>query len=75
MYKTEIKDRIDYIVMCVSEFAKRFKLTNQQAYAYLRRFSGIELILKHYDIMHTLSLNDAMESLQILCYRNGGRVE
>ncbi len=75
MYKTEIKDRIDYIVMCVSEFAKRFKLTNQQAYAYLRRFSGIELILKHYDIMHTLSLNDAMESLQILCYRNVARVE
>lgn len=45
MDKHEIKDRIDYIVMCVSEFAKRFNLTNQQAYAYLRRFSGIELEL------------------------------
>ena len=74
MDKHEIRDRIDYIVMCVSEFARRFKLTNQQAYAYLRRFSGIELIMKHYGIMHTLPLNDAVESLQILCYRKGGRV-
>lgn len=74
MDKQELKNQIEYIVMCVSEFAKRFKLTNQQAYAYLRRFSGIETIMKHYSIMHTLPLNDAIESLQTLCYRKGGRV-
>lgn len=74
MDKHELKNRIEYIVVCVSEFAKRFKLSNQQAYAYLRRFSGIELIMKHYGIMHTLSLDDAIENLQIFCYRQGGRL-
>lgn len=74
MDKKELKDRIDYIVVCVSEFAERFKLTNQQAYAYLRRFNAIELIMKHYPIMHTLPLDDAIENLQTFCYRKGGRV-
>lgn len=54
MDKHETKNQIDYIVMCVSEFANRFKLTNQQAYAYLRRFSGIELITQ-YENSHAAS--------------------
>ncbi len=48
MDKHELKNRIEYIVVCVSEFAKRFKLTNQQAYAYLRRFTGIEFLNEYY---------------------------
>ena len=41
MDRHELKNRIEYIVVCVSEFAKRFNLTNQQAYAYLRRFTEL----------------------------------
>jgi len=49
MDKHEIRNRIEYIVVCVSEFAKRFKLTNQQAYSYLRRFTGIDFLINHYE--------------------------
>lgn len=74
MGQNEIKNQIEYIVTLVSCFAEQFKLSNQQAYSYLRRFSGIELIMKHYGIMHTLSLDDAIENLQTFCYRKGGRL-
>lgn len=32
------RDIIGYVVCCVGAFAKRFMMTNAQAYAYLRRF-------------------------------------
>lgn len=75
MDKREIKNRIEYIVACVTEFALRFKLTYSQAYAYLRRFNGIELLIKHYDTMHTLSIDNTVEDLQIACFNRGGRIE
>ena len=60
MEKKEIFDRIEYVVTCVSAFAQRFNLSNQQAYAYLRRFSGIDFLLDCYTAEHTLSIDDAV---------------
>lgn len=74
MDKHELKNRIEYIVVCVSEFAKRFKLTNQQAYAYLRRFSGIDFLNDYYEVEHTQSIDSAVDDLQMLCYKKGGRI-
>ena len=40
MDKTEIFNRIEYVVACVGAFAQRYDLSNMQAYAYLRRFTN-----------------------------------
>ncbi|MDE7413046.1 MAG: DUF3791 domain-containing protein [Muribaculaceae bacterium] len=74
MDKKEIKNRIEYIIICVSEFAKRFKLTNQQAYNYLRRFNGIDFLNEFYEVEHTQSIESAVDDLQIFCYHRGGRL-
>lgn len=74
MDKKEIFDRIEYVVACVGAFALRFKLTNAQAYAYLRRFTGIDFLLDCYAAEHTLSIEDAVSDLQELCRRKGGRL-
>jgi hypothetical protein len=74
MDKHDLKNRIEYIVVCVSEFAKRFKLTNQQAYAYLRRFTGIDFLNEFYEVEHTQSIETAVDDLQRLCYKNGGKI-
>ena len=74
MGKKEIFNRLEYVVACVGEFGNRYGLSNPQAYAYLRRFSGIEFLLQHYGILHTLSIDDAVDDLQILCSRNGGKI-
>lgn len=44
MDKKEIFDRIEYVVACVGAFAQRYQLSNMQAYAYLRRFTGIAML-------------------------------
>lgn len=74
MDKKEIFDRIEYVVTCVGAFAQRYSLTNSQAYAYLRRFTGIDFLLDCYEAEHTLSIEDAVADLQVLCSRKGGKI-
>ena len=69
-----MKDKIDYIVMLISEFAKRNNITQRQAYSYISRFKGFELCDRHYGIMHTLSLDDNVNSLSLYCRKNGGTI-
>lgn len=70
----QLKNKIEYIVVCVSEFAKRFKLTQRQAYAYLNRFTGIDFLLENYEVEHTQSIDSAVDDLQLYCYKRGGRI-
>ena len=74
MNKKEIFDRIEYVVACVGAFALRYKLSNTQAYAYLRRFTGIDFLLDCYASEHTLSIDDAVSDLQVICRREGGKI-
>ena len=38
--KYTIRDIIEYIIALVNEFAKRFGLTEKQAYKYIRMYQG-----------------------------------
>ena len=74
MDKKGIFDRIEYVVACVGAFAQRYKLSNSQAYAYLRRFTGIDFLLDCYVAEHALSIDDAVSDLQVICRREGGKI-
>jgi hypothetical protein len=75
MVDRAIFNKIEYIVCCVGAFAERFNLTNAQAYAYMRRFNGVDFLLECYDAEHTLSIDDAVEDVQTICFRNGGKLQ
>lgn len=68
----EIRDQLNYIVVCVSEFAERHGLTLRDAYFYLREHTGIQFLQDFYDVEHTLSFEDAVDDLTRICARNGG---
>lgn len=74
MNKNEITNKIEYVVCCVSAFAAKFSLTNAQAYAYLRRFSGIDFLIDCYAAEHTLSIDDAVNDLTAVCSKKGGKL-
>lgn len=67
-----IKDKAEYIIASISEFGKRHSLTPVEAYRYLNRYRGIEMLDKFYDVMHTLSFKDTTDDLTAFCHRNGG---
>ena len=69
---TETRNVVDYIVVCVNEFARRYGLSRQEASQYLRRHNGIQFLRDFYDVEHTLSFDEAVEDLTTVCRRNGG---
>jgi len=74
MEQQETSNKLEYIICCVGAFAGRFNLSNAQAYAYLRRFGGIDFLIDCYAAEHTLSIDDAVEDLAAICIKKGGRV-
>lgn len=65
-------DKIEYLILLVSEFATRSNVSEAQAYRYLNQYGALALCEKHYNIMHTLSVEDNIQTLQSYCQRKGG---
>ena len=63
---------INYLVICINDFAERFAMDAKAAYRFLAQYGGIDFIMQHYDIEHTLSLDEAVEDLEMICRQNGG---
>lgn len=69
---SEQKKKIDFTVVCVSEFAKKNNISIQEAFRYLFKFQGISFIKENYDVEHTLDFETILDDLGILCRKNGG---
>lgn len=69
---TMIADKIEYIIMLIKLFAKRFGLSYMQAFQYISLHEGIEYAEKHYNILHTLSFDDQVDGLAAFCHKKGG---
>ncbi len=70
---SETKKKINYTVVCVNEFAERHNISAKEAFVYLYDHQGIAFIKEHYDIEHTLSIEEAMDDLDLVCRKNGGK--
>lgn len=68
------RDIIEYIIALVNEFAKKFGLSDKQAYRYIRIHKGVAFIEQNYGIIHTLDFNEAIESIALYCRRAGGKL-
>ena len=44
----------------------------EYVYRYLKRFQGMDMLDKFYDVMHTLSFKDVTDDLTAFCHRHGG---
>lgn len=72
--KYNIRDIIEYIIALVNEFAKRFGLSEKQAYRYIRVHKGVAFIEHNYGIIHTLDFNEAVDSVALYCRKAGGKL-
>lgn len=67
-----VMDKIEYLVLLVAAFASRCKVSEVQAYCYLSEYGALLLCDKHYNVMHTLSVDENIDTLQAYCQRKGG---
>lgn len=68
----QIKNKVEYIIAVISDFALAHSLTTIQAYRYLERFKGLDFVDKFYEVEHTFSFQDVVEDLTAYCHRKGG---
>lgn len=73
MSKEEQK-MIDYLVVCVNEFADKVGLSYRETFNYLNKYKAIKFIKENYEIEHTLSLDDAIEDMMMVASNNGGHL-
>jgi len=65
-----MRNMINYMVVCVNDYADRHGCGFSDSFDYLRRYKGLQFLEECYDAEHTLSLDDAMEDLESICKRN-----
>lgn len=65
---------VGYLVALISEFASKYNIMPRQAYAYLKRFKGLDHFYKHYGVLHTQSFDDSVEVMYEVCKANGGKL-
>jgi len=69
-----LRNHINYYVLCINAFAEQKKLPPAEAFNYLDTFKGIDFLIDCYDAEHTLSLDDAVDDLTLVCRNNGGAI-
>ncbi len=67
-----VKDIAEYIVMLIASFARHYKVTDVEAYAYLNHYGAIQWAHDFYDVMHTQSFDDMVDAAAAYCRRKGG---
>jgi hypothetical protein len=70
----EEQNKIDYMVICVNEFAERFLMNYKDAFNYLHKYNAIRFLNENYAIEHTLSIEDAIDDISIIAKNNGGNL-
>ncbi len=65
-----LKKKINYTVACINEFAARFNISSKEAFNYLYENESIAFLKENYDIEHTLSFDDAVDDLILICRKN-----
>ena len=68
------RNKIDFLVALINEFAKRFGLSSKESYRYISRYGGVQMFFNHYDILHTLSFRDMVDGMAAFCHRHGGQL-
>ena len=69
-----VKDKTEYLIIFVNEFARRYQLTAKQAFRYLSRYKAIDFLCNQYNVAHTQSFDSMVEDMATYCRRFGGAI-
>lgn len=64
------RNMINYMVVCVNDYAERHGSSYVEAFDYLYNKKGLDFLEDCYEAEHTLSLDTALEDLEAVCSSN-----
>ena len=65
---------VDYLVVCVNDFADAHGLSYPNAHEYLSKYRGLAFLVDCYEAEHLLSLDEALDDIRQICRQNGGAI-
>lgn len=68
----DCRDRIEYLVVFIGEFAQHHHMNIRQKYLYLRQYMALDFLEKQYDVAHTMGFPYMVDAMTEYCKRNGG---
>lgn len=68
-------EKLEWTMIFIYEFGKKFGLNMKQSFGYLSRFKGIDFIDKHYGYAHTQPFGSMVDDVAELCKRKGGHLQ
>lgn len=74
MIAKSLRNKSDYMIICINEFALHNRLTKKEAYYYLKNNKALDFLKENYEAEHMLSVQDAVDDMSIICQRNGGHL-
>ena len=63
---------IPFFNACIKAFGKRFSMSRERGYDYMKRYSGIAFLIEFYDVEHLQSIEDTVDDVILVCKNNGG---
>jgi len=67
-----LRDKIEYIIVVLGEFARRHALSYKEAFNYIKAHRGFDIIDRGYNVEHLFSIEDAVDDVTKYCKRHGG---
>jgi hypothetical protein len=68
----EMRDKVSFITFIIPAFAEAYKMNVRDAYFYLKKYGGLDYLMKHWWALHTDSDFWAVRSIHEICHQNGG---
>ena len=69
-----IVKQLEYLMVFVKMFADRLGISEKQAFNYLDVHKGFSFVREHYDVIHTLDFDYAIDDVLEVCQMTGGRL-
>lgn len=66
------KEKLEWTVIFILEFGRKYGLTMKQAFNYLSRYQGIDFVDRNYEYVHTQSFASMVDDIAKYCHRHGG---
>lgn len=66
------KYEIPFLTLCIQAFGRRFGMSRQAAFRYLREHKGLAFLIEFYDVEHLQPLEETLDDLLAICRQNGG---
>lgn len=67
-------NKISFVAMIVTLFAKRHRYSEPVAYQYISKYGGDKLLVDHYGYLHTQDFDQVVKDLGDYCRRQGGKL-